>query len=115
MAKEEKFNTNYKDYKAGVNDRLNFNKISGDTPLPYLVEIQTDSYNWFLEKGLDEVFKDVFPIVNYSGNLFIEYVSCRLEEPKYTPLQCKAGDLTYSSKIKVTLRLRWKESGEISR
>ena len=113
MAKEEKFNTNYKDYKAGVNDRLNFNKISGDTPLPYLVEIQTDSYKWFLEKGINEVLAEVFPIENYAGTAAIDYVSCRLEAPQWDPLECKAADLTFSSKLKVTLRLQSKATGEI--
>ncbi len=113
MAKEEKFNTTYKDYKAGVNGRLNFNKISGDTPLPYLVEIQTDSYKWFLDKGINEVLAEVFPIENYAGTAAIDYVSCRLEAPQWDPLECKAADLTYSSKLKVTLRLQSKATGEI--
>lgn len=120
MPQEDKFipNTNYKDpsghlYPHGANGRINFSKISGHLNLPYLVEIQTDSYKWFLEKGINEVLKEVFPIANYAGTLFIDYVSCRLEQPKYTPLECKANDLTYSSKLKVTLRLRFKNSGEI--
>ena len=113
MAKEEKFNTTYKDYKAGVNGRLNFNKISGDTPLPYLVEIQTDSYKWFLEKGINEVLAEVFPIENYAGTAAIDYVSCRLEAPQWDPLECKAADLTYSSKLKGNVRLYNKETGEI--
>ena len=100
-------------YPAGINGRLDFSKISGRLGLPYLVEIQTDSYKWFLEKGIHDVLKEVFPIENYSSTLFIDYVSFRLEPPKWTPLECKAGDLTYSSKLKVTLRLRFKASGEI--
>ena len=113
MPQEEKFDhqlLNYKDpngvpYAVGANGRINFSKISGKLPLPYLVEIQTDSFRHFLKQGLDEVFREVFPISNFSNTLHIDYVSSRLEEPKYTPLECKAGDLTYSSKIKVTLRL----------
>ena len=110
--------TDYKDpegkpYPVGVNGRLDFSKISGRLDLPYLVEIQTESYKWFLEKGLDEVLRECFPIANYSNTLFIDYVSCRLEEPKHDPMQCKAADLNYSSKLKVTLRLRFKNSGEI--
>ena len=100
-------------YPVGVNGRIDFSKISGRLDLPYLVEIQTKSYQWFLEKGIDEVLREVFPIANYANTLFIDYVSCRLEPPKYTPLECKAGDLNYSSKLKVTLRLRFKNSGEI--
>jgi DNA-directed RNA polymerase subunit beta len=113
MAKEEQFITNYKDYKAGINSRINFNKISGSLNLPYLVEIQTDSYKWFKEKGIDEVLKETFPIENYAGTIAINYVSCRFEKPEYGPLECKANDLTYSSKLKVTLRLSFKGSGEI--
>ena len=120
MSQQDNFipNTSYKDpsgreYPHGANGRIDFSKISGRLALPYLVEIQTDSYKWFLQKGIDEVLKETFPIENYSGDLFIDYVSCRLEEPKYQPLECKANDLTYSSKLKATLRLRFKKSGEI--
>jgi DNA-directed RNA polymerase beta subunit len=66
---------------------------------------QTDSFQWFVEKGLDEVLKEVFPIANYANTVFIDYVNCHFEEPEYGPLECKEGDLTYSSKLKVTLRL----------
>jgi DNA-directed RNA polymerase beta subunit len=59
-----------------------------------------------VEKGLDEVMKEVFPIANYANTVFIDYVGCHFEEPEYGPLECKEGDLTYSSKLKVTLRLR---------
>ena len=120
MPIEENFTpmTDYKDpegkpYPVGVNGRLDFSKISGRLDLPYLAEIQTESYQWFLDQGLDEVLRECFPIANYSNTLFIDYVSCRLEEPKHTPMECKAADLNYSSKLKVTLRLRFKNSGEI--
>src|SRR5574344_956478 len=109
----EKFKTDYKNYQAGINDRLNFSKISGSLPLPNLVEIQTDSFKWFLEKGINEVMQEVFPIANYANTVFIEYGSCRFEKPEYGPLDCREGDLTYSSKLKVTLRLRNKQTGEI--
>ncbi len=120
MPQEEKFDHQLLDYKdpngvpypVGANGRINFSKISGKLPLPYLVEIQTDSYRWFLKQGLDEIFREVFPIDSFNKDSRIDYVSCRLEEPKYTPLECKAGDMTYSSKIKVTLRLVL-NSGEI--
>ncbi|MBO4540663.1 MAG: DNA-directed RNA polymerase subunit beta, partial [Bacilli bacterium] len=112
MTKEEKFVTKYKDYKTGLNDRLNFNKISGSTELPYLVAIQTESYDWFLKEGIDEVLREVFPIKNYAENAQIDYVGCKLEEPVYSALECKAADLTYSSKMRATLRLI-NESGEI--
>ena len=106
-------NPNGENYPAGPNGRLDFSKISGHLGLPYLVEIQTQSYKWFLEHGIDDVLKEVFPIANYTNTLSINYVSCRLETPKYDPLACKEGDLTYSSKLKVNLRLMFKASGEI--
>lgn len=103
----------YKDYPLLQNDRIDFAKISGHTPLPYLVEIQTDSFKWFLDKGIDEVFKEVFPIANYQENVFIEYVNCHFDKPEYTPLECKENDLTYSSKLRVTLRIKNDQLGEI--
>ena len=112
---EDKFTpmTEFKNYPVGINGRLDFSKISGRLPLPYLCEIQVDSYRWFLEKGIDDVLREVFPISNYTGTLSIDYYSCRLEEPKYSPLECKAGDMTYSSKLKVKLFLKFKSTGEI--
>ncbi len=95
------------------NDRVDFSKISGTLPLPNLVEIQTKSYEEFKSKGLDEVFKEVFPIVNYSGTLSIDYVKVEFGEPKHSFLECKARDLTYSVPLNVTLRLTRKETGEI--
>jgi len=114
-AYREKYEGNDAKYAPTIarNDRIDFSKISGDTALPYLVEIQTDSFKWFIEKGLDEVLKEVFPIANYANTVFIDYVNCHFEAPEYGPLECKEGDLTYSSKLKVTLRLRNKQTGEI--
>ena len=79
-----------KKYGEGVNGRINFSKISGSLELPNLVEVQTDSFKWFLDKGLDEVFREMFPIQSYSGKAEIRYISSRFEEPVYTPLECKA-------------------------
>ena len=103
----------YKDYPKINNDRINFSKISGKLPLPYLVEIQTESYKSFLSNGIDEVFKDVFPIKNYTGTLSIDYKSYRLEEPKYSFEECKKRDLTYSAPLKVTLQLHDSQTGEV--
>ncbi len=88
------------------NHRIDFSKISGTLPLPNLVEIQTNSFKWLVDKGLDEVFKDIFPIKNPTETLVIEYVSCYLEEPKYDFLECKTRDLTYSARLMAKLRLR---------
>ena len=88
MPQEDNFipNTDYKNpsgesYPVGVNGRIDFSKISGNLALPNLVEIQTDSYQQFLEKGIDEVLADAFPIPNYNKDMFVEYVSKRFEEP----------------------------------
>ncbi|MDR0934847.1 MAG: DNA-directed RNA polymerase subunit beta [Erysipelotrichaceae bacterium] len=92
------------------NDRVDFSRISGTLPLPNLVEIQTGSYKEFKEQGLDEVFKEAFPISNYSGSLTIDYSKVEFGQPKHSFLECKARDLTYSVPLNVTLRLRSKEN-----
>ena len=102
-----------KKYKYLHNGRIDFSKISGTLPIPYLVEIQTKSFQWLKEKGIDEVFKDVYPIADRNDKLVIEYVSSRIEEPKYGYLECKTRDLTYSAPLKVTLRLINKQTMEI--
>ena len=101
------------DLKKLNNDRYDYSKISGELPLPNLVEIQTKSYEEFKSKGLDEVFRESFPIVSYSENLTIEYVSLSFTEPKHTFLECKARDLTYSVGVHAKLRLIYNETGEI--
>ena len=104
---------NIKDLKQLNNGRYDYSHVSGDLPLPNLVEIQTKSYEEFKEKGLDEVFREAFPILNYTETLSIEYVSIRLGEPKHTFMECKAQDFTYSVPIYVTLRLVRKDTAEI--
>ena len=103
----------YKDYPVLPSGRINFSKISGSLELPNLVEIQTDSYKWFLETGIEEVMKEVFPIASYTETSFIEFVSCELREPKHSFLECKDHDYTYSSKLYVKLRLRNVDGGEM--
>ena len=95
------------------NGRIDYSKISGTLPLPNLVEIQTESFKWFITQGIKDVLDDVFPIANYSETLQIEYVDCRFDQPKYDYLECKERDMTYSAPLRVTLRLRFKETGEI--
>ena len=102
-----------KEYKYLHNGRIDFSKISGTLPLPNLVEIQTKSFQWLLEEGIDEVFKDVYPIADRNDKLIIEYVGCRLDKPKYDHLECKTRDLTFSAPLKVTLRLINRATGEI--
>ncbi len=104
----------YKNYRVLQNGRVDFSKISGTTPLPNLVEVQTKSFREFLERGLDEVFRECFPIANYSNTAEIIYESFRFEKPEYSPLECKEGDLTYSAKLKCRLGLHIKATGEIT-
>ncbi|MBQ0009311.1 MAG: DNA-directed RNA polymerase subunit beta, partial [Firmicutes bacterium] len=106
-------NKTYKDYPVLPSGRINFSKISGSLELPNLVEIQTDSYKWFLEKGIQEVMNEVFPIASYTETSFIDFISCELREPKYSYLKCKEHDYTYSSKLYVKLRLRNVGDGEM--
>ena len=103
----------YKNYPLLPNDRINFSKISGNLELPNLVEIQTDSYQWFLEKGIDEVMREVFPIANYTETVFVDYVSCELKEPKHSFLECKAHGYTYSAQLYAKLRLRNEDTGDV--
>ena len=104
---------NILELKQLTNGRYDYSRVSGKLPLPNLVEIQTKSYEEFKNKGLDDVFRESFPINNYTGTLSIEYVSIRFGEPKHSYLECKAQDLTYSTPIFATLRLCHKETGEI--
>ena len=96
------------------NDRYDYSRVSGKLPLPNLVEIQTKSYEEFKEKGLDEVFRESFPIVNYTNTLSIDYVSVRFGDPKHTLIECKEQDLTFSVPIYVTLRLKHAETDELN-
>ena len=104
---------NITELKKLNNDRYDYSRISGELPLPNLVEIQTKSYSEFLDKGLDEVFRESFPIVNYIDTLSIEYVSIRLGEAKHSYLECKEKDLTYNVPMYIVVRLIHKETGEI--
>lgn len=106
-------NINNKEIKYLHNGRIDFSKISGTLPLPNLVEIQTKSFAWLKENGIDEVFKDIYPIKSPNEQLIIEYVSSRLDKPQYDFLECKVRGLTYSSPLKVTFRLINAVTGEI--
>ena len=95
----------YKDYPKINNDRINFSKIGGKLDLPYLCEIQTESYKQFLQTGINEVFKDVFPIVNHNGTLILNFIDSKLESPKVSYLECKEKALTYEAQLKASLAL----------
>ena len=100
--------------KLGKNTRMSYGKINEVLEMPNLIEIQVNSYNWFLEEGLKEVFHDVSPITDYAGNLILEFVDYHLDDnPKYDIEECKERDATYAAPLRVKVRLINKESGEI--
>ena len=94
--------------------RKSFSKTRTTLEIPNLIEIQTKSYKWFLEEGLMEVLRDVSPIVDYSGNLSIEFISYSLDsKPKYPVEECKERDVNYAAPLKVNVRLTNKLTGEV--
>ncbi|EOT46546.1 MULTISPECIES: DNA-directed RNA polymerase subunit beta [Enterococcus] len=94
-------------------ERRSFARISEVLELPNLIEIQTDSYQWFLDEGLREMFEDILPIDDFNGNLSLEFVDYELKTPKYTVEEARAHDANYSAPLHVTLRLTNRETGEI--
>ncbi len=100
---------------AGVSTRMSFSKQKEVLDMPNLIEVQKDSYNWFLDEGLKEVFRDISPITDYTGNLILEFVNFTFsDEAKYTMDECKERDATYAAPLKVRVRLINKEKDEIS-
>ena len=105
---------NLKEVKHEKCTRKSFSKIGDFVEMPNLIKVQKDSYNWFIEKGLGEVLKDISPIVDYSGNLVLEFLDYHMEEKtKYTMEEAKERDATYSTRLHVKVRLINKETGEI--
>jgi len=100
--------------KTGKNTRMSYSKIKEVLEMPNLIEVQKNSYDYFLKEGLREVFRDVSPITDYTGNLILEFVDYSLdEEPKYSIAECKERDTTYAAPLKVKVRLINKETGEV--
>ncbi len=93
--------------------RRSFSRIKEILPLPNLTDVQTESYKWFLDEGVKEVFDDILPISDTSGRLTLEYVDYKLQEPKYTVDESRKHDATYSAPMHVTLKLTNHETGEI--
>ena len=103
-----------KDKYYGKTLRKNYARHEEVMPLPDLLEVQRDSYRWFLETGLHEVFADVAAITDYAGNLELSFIDYTMDEkPKYDVEECKARDATYAAPLKVRVRLHNKETGEI--
>ncbi len=102
--------------KVGKGVRMSYSKQKEVLEMPNLIAVQTDSYKWFLEEGLNEVFRDISPISDYNGNLSLEFVSFELcrDDVKYSIEACKERDATYAAPLKVKVRLHNKETEEIS-
>ena len=101
--------------QLGRNTRMSYSRIEEVLDMPNLIEVQKNSYKWFLEEGLREVFRDISPIQDYTGNLILEFPDYKLEDdnPKYSIEECKERDATYSAPLKVKVRLINKETGEV--
>ena len=94
--------------------RKTFSKIGDSIEMPNLIQVQKDSYNWFVEEGLGEVLKDISPIIDYTGNLVLEFFDYYMEDKtKYTQEEAKERDTTYSTRLHVKVRLINRETGEI--
>ncbi len=105
---------NVKPVQLGKNTRMSFAHINEVLEMPNLIEIQKNSYDWFLKEGLKEVFDDVSGITDFNGNLVLDFVNYKLDEkPNYTVAECKERDATYAAALRVTARLLNKETGEI--
>ena len=103
-----------KDVQHGKTTRKSFARINEILEMPNLIEVQKKSYQWFLDEGLREVFADTASITDYTGNLELSFLDYSMDEaPKYSVEECKARDATYASPLKVRMRLRNKETGEI--
>ena len=115
MANEATINgVHVHDVQYGRTTRKSFARIPEVLEMPNLIEVQKKSYEWFLTDGLREVFEDVASITDYTGNLELSFIDYKLDdEPKYSVEECKARDATYACPLRVRMRLRYRETGEI--
>ncbi|MCM1364084.1 MAG: DNA-directed RNA polymerase subunit beta [Faecalibacterium sp.] len=105
---------NVTDVKLGANTRKSFGKIQEVMQMPNLIQVQKDSYKWFLDVGLKEVLRDVADITDYSGNLVLKFVDYRMEKkPKFSVAECKEREVSYSAPMRVTVRLYNKATGDV--
>ena len=105
---------NVKQVSLGRNTRMSFSKINEVQEMPNLIEIQKDSYQWFLDEGIKEVFNDISSITDSNGKLVLSFVDYRIDEkPKYTIEECKERDVTYAAPLRVKAQLRNTETGEV--
>src|SRR3712207_6060883 len=100
--------------QIGKRTRMSFSKVKEMCPMPNLIEVQLNSYDWFWKEGLNEVFDDINPIQDYTGNLILEFIDYNLDKDaiKYSVEECKERDATYAAPLKVKVRLLNKETGD---
>ena len=95
-----------KPVQLGKTERMSFSRIDEVIDMPNLIEVQKNSYQWFLKEGLKEVFRDISTIEDYTGNLGLDFIDYRLDsEPKYSIKECKERDVTYAAPLRVKARL----------
>ena len=105
---------NVKPVQLGKTTRMSFGKINEALEMPNLIEVQKNSYKWFLEEGLKEVFRDVAAVTDYNGNLVLNFVDYHLDDtPKYSVEECKERDATYAAPLRVKATLWNKETGDV--
>ena len=103
----------FKPVPVGNRTRYSYAKINEVLPMPHLIDIQRKSYEWFMREGLCEIFHDISPIKDFTGNLELSFEGFTLGEPKYTVEECKERDASYSAPLNVNVRLLYKDTGEI--
>ncbi|MBR3721385.1 MAG: DNA-directed RNA polymerase subunit beta, partial [Selenomonadaceae bacterium] len=103
----------FRPVSVGKRKRYSYARIKEVMEMPHLLDIQRNSYKWFLDAGLSEIFKDISPITDFTGNLVLTFESFSLGEPKYSLAECKERDVTYSAPLRVNVRLFNRETGEI--
>ncbi|MBQ3888933.1 MAG: DNA-directed RNA polymerase subunit beta, partial [Clostridia bacterium] len=106
--------SNFKPVKLGKNTRMSFGEINEVMKMPNLLEVQKESYRWFLDVGFKEVFRDIGEITDYSNNLVLTFTDYRMDEqPKYSVTECKQRDITYAAPLYLTAMLYNRETGEV--
>ena len=103
----------FKPVPVGDRTRYSYARINEVLPMPHLIDIQRKSYEWFMREGLCEIFHDISPIKDFTGNLELSFEGFTLGEPKYTVEECKERDASYSAPLNVNVRLLYKDTGEI--
>ena len=98
---------------CGSRKRRSYGKFEEILEIPNLIEVQQKSYQWFLDEGLKEMFHDISPIQDFTGNLVLEFIDYSLGKPKYEVDECKERDVTYAAPLRVRVRLINKETGEV--